>query len=123
MERCRSACLEGGRHVIRVRLGLGDDAAHPLDHSDGILSHRRLTREHDRVCAVEDGVGDVGDLRACGHGVRDHAFHHLPSARVGRLLNAELCGGVWTRGTRGAAAKGVVAEDVVVEGVVAEGVG
>jgi len=23
MERCRSACLEGGRHVIRVRLGLG----------------------------------------------------------------------------------------------------
>ena len=42
-----------------------------------MFAHRGFSGEHDRVAAVENGVGDVGGLRARGTGIVDHAFQHL----------------------------------------------
>ncbi len=45
--------------------------------SIGILARRRFRRQHDRVGAVENGGGDVGDFGAGRHRARDHRFQHL----------------------------------------------
>ena len=37
----------------------------------------RFRRQHDRVGAVENGGGDVGDFSAGRHRARDHRFQHL----------------------------------------------
>ena len=60
-----------------VLLGRLDDAGHGLDRDDGVLAHARLAREHHRVGAVEDGVGDVGGLGARRHRAVDHRLEHL----------------------------------------------
>ena len=41
------------------------------------MAGRRFRRQHDRVGAVEDGGGDVGDFGARRHRARDHRFQHL----------------------------------------------
>ena len=41
-----------------------DDAGHGLHRDDRVLADARLAGEHDRVGAVEHGVGDVGGLGA-----------------------------------------------------------
>ena len=60
-----------------VLLGRIDDARHRLHDDDRVLAHARLTREHDRVGAVQDGVGDVAGLGARGNRVVDHRLEHL----------------------------------------------
>ncbi len=38
---------------------------------------RRLTREHDGVCAVKHSIGHICHLSTCGQGVADHTLQHL----------------------------------------------
>ena len=63
--------------VVRVALHLGGDAVHRGDRLDRVGAGRRLRRQHDRVGALEDGGGDVGDLGAGRHRRGDHRFQHL----------------------------------------------
>jgi hypothetical protein len=43
----------------------------------GVVAGRRFGRQHDRIGAVEDGVGDVRNFGAGGRRRVDHRFHHL----------------------------------------------
>jgi hypothetical protein len=60
-----------------VLLGRLDDAGHRLHRDDRVVADARLAGEHDRVGAVEDGVGDVGGLGARGHRGVGHRLEHL----------------------------------------------
>ena len=63
--------------VVDVRLGLAADVSHDGDSLDGVGAGGGLAGEHDGVGAVEDGVGDVGGLRAGGAGGAGHGLEHL----------------------------------------------
>ncbi len=63
--------------VREVALRLGRDAVHHRHRGQRVRAHRRLLGQHDRVGAVEDGVGDVGDLGARRAGALDHRAQHL----------------------------------------------
>ena len=66
------------RHVVQlVALGRADDPRHRAHGLDGVLPHAGLTREHHRVRAVENGVGDVRGLGPGGGRVGDHRLQHL----------------------------------------------
>ncbi len=53
------------------------DAAHHADRSQRIAPRGAFRRQHDRVRAVINGVGDIGHLGPCRHGGGDHALQHL----------------------------------------------
>jgi hypothetical protein len=59
------------------RLGLADDAPHGVDRLDRPLADGGLARQHDRVRAVQDRVGDVGRLGARRPRGADHRLEHL----------------------------------------------
>ena len=59
--------------LFRVFAGLRHDA----DGLDGVLARGGLAGEHDGRGTVVDGVRHVGDLRAGGSRVRDHALEHF----------------------------------------------
>ena len=79
----------GGGGFQRAMLGIDNALVHRVlfrhlgnivHHRDGferIFSRRALRREHDRIGAVIDGVGDVGHLGAGRYRRGDHAFQHL----------------------------------------------
>ena len=58
-------------------LGFEHDALHHGHRLDRIFAFGRLFGEHDRVGALEDGVGDIGDFCARRDRVFDHGEHHL----------------------------------------------
>lgn len=49
-----------------------------------------LTRQHDTVGSVKDGVGDVGHLSTSGTGVVCHGLEHLGGANGGLTLDVTL---------------------------------
>ncbi len=57
------------RHAAFYR---GGDALHRGDALEGIVADRGLLGEHEDRCAVEDGVGDIGDLRHEGQRLGHH---------------------------------------------------
>ena len=63
--------------VEAVLLGGLDDPRHRAHGVDRPGADRRLAREHQRVGAVEDGVGGVGGLGARRARVLDHRLEHL----------------------------------------------
>ena len=79
--------VEGADALEPVVLGRLDDAGHGLRTvSTGSLPTLRLAGEHERVGAVEHGVGGVGGLGAGRAGVLDHRLQHLrrDDDRLGR---------------------------------------
>jgi hypothetical protein len=54
-----------------------DDPIHGLDGFHWILADGRLGREHNRVGAIPDGVGDVAGFGPGSDGLGDHRFEHL----------------------------------------------
>ena len=53
------------------------DTVENLETGAGVLAGCGFARKHDRIGALEDGIGHVGDFRAGGKGVGDHAFEHV----------------------------------------------
>ena len=66
-----------GRDVVDVCFSLLADVGHDGDGLDGVVARGGFAGEHDAVGAVEDGVGDVGGLRAGGAGRAGHGLEHL----------------------------------------------
>src|SRR5579859_3133956 len=64
-------------HIRAGRLDGRDDPTHRRDCQHRVLADARLTRQHHRVGAVDDGVRDIGRLGARGTRVRDHRLEHL----------------------------------------------
>ena len=60
-----------------ILLHLVGDAVHHFDRFDRELADSAFAGEHDGVCAIEHGGGDVGDFGARRHGRLRHAFEHL----------------------------------------------
>jgi hypothetical protein len=60
-----------------VGLDLGSDAREHAHRLHRIVAHRRFSRQHHRVRAVDDGVGHIARLRTRRAGVVHHAFQHL----------------------------------------------
>ena len=54
----------------------GDFVEH-LHAIEGVFADRGFAGEHDAVGLFVDGVGDIGDLGARGHGLGDHRFQHV----------------------------------------------
>eukprot|EP00760_Papus_ankaliazontas_P027746 PhM_4_TR3431/c0_g1_i2/m.50105 len=77
--------FDGGKNltVARRSLRLAADACHNVDDDLRVRAFRRLTRKHHTVGAVEDSVGDVGDLSARRAGVLRHRLQHLCGADDG----------------------------------------
>ena len=74
--------LRGEDGVIRIARAAaqGDAPRHTVEdfHAiDRIFSLRRLAAEHHGIGLLEDGVRHIGDFRAGGNGVRDHALEHV----------------------------------------------
>ena len=44
-----------------------------------IFSCRRLPAQHDGIRLLEDGIGDIRDLRPCRNRILNHAFKHVSS--------------------------------------------
>ena len=63
--------------VDRIAFDLLGDAVHGGDRLHRIFAGRRFRRQHDRVGALEDRGGDVGDFGARRHRRTDHRFQHL----------------------------------------------
>ena len=86
--------------VGRVALGVDRDRRHHRDRADRVGADRRLLAQHDGVGAVEDRVGDVGDLGARRARRADHRVEHLrrgddrPRVGAGRAISF-----FWTIGT------------------------
>lgn len=72
--------------------GLGEEAGlgHHLDGLDGVGSLGGLSREHDAVGSVEDGVGDIRDLGSGRSGVVSHGLEHLGRDNDGLSGNVAL---------------------------------
>ena len=71
-------CAGRGRSSLEIAgFGLADDAVHHLHGFDRVSSRSGFGGEHQRVAAVEDGVGDVGGLGAGGARILRHGFEHL----------------------------------------------
>ena len=64
----------------RIALRLLRDLSHYLDHEHGMRTHCRLARQHDRGCAVKDGIRNVRDLRTGRSRACYHRFKHLCGA-------------------------------------------
>ena len=73
--------------VVRLRLGPLGDATHRGHHQRRVVPDRGLGRQHQRVGAVEHGVGDVADL---GPGRRRRRHHRLQHLRGRDHRHAEL---------------------------------
>ena len=69
--------VDGDAAALPLRLHLAGDPVHRPHRLERVVAHRRLRREHDRVGAVEDRVGDVGRLGAGGPRRVDHRLEHL----------------------------------------------
>ena len=63
--------------VRELRLRVERDRRHHLDRLDRVGADRRLLRQHHRVGAVEDRVGDVGHFSARRPRRGDHRVQHL----------------------------------------------
>lgn len=72
-----------GSHLIEQRsignglLGNQTGLVHHLDGLNGVGSLGRLTRQHDTVSTIKDGVTDIRDLGSGGSGVVGHGIEHL----------------------------------------------
>ena len=62
----------GQRELSHVALGLDNDARHHGYRLAGIAAAGGFRREHDRIGAIEDGIGHVAGLGTCGARVLDH---------------------------------------------------
>ena len=88
MDRRRAGRCSGSRGSERMSFGLGHNAGHHLDRFAGELADRALAGKHDRVGAVEDGVGHVAGLGPRGTRVLGHGLEHL-RGRDDRLAEVE----------------------------------
>lgn len=61
--------------------------AHLADGLVGVRTLGGLTRQHDTVSTVSDGVANVANLSTSGSGVLDHALEHLGGANDGLAGN------------------------------------
>lgn len=72
-----------GSHLVEQRSVsnglLGDETGlvHHLDGLNGVGTLGGLTRQHDTVSTIENGVTDIGDLGSGGSGVVGHRVKHL----------------------------------------------
>ena len=65
---------------------------HGLHDLDRVLARRGLRRQHDRIGAFHDRVGDVADTSArVGIGVLDHGLHHLRGRDHDAIADARDC--------------------------------
>ena len=66
-------------NALFLNVGFGFDRDFRQDQhcANGIFAYGSLTRKHDSVGAIKNGVGDVGDFRACRRGVVNHRLQHL----------------------------------------------
>eukprot|EP01139_Manchomonas_bermudensis_P026266 Amastigsp_a849353_34.p2 type:complete len:364 gc:universal Amastigsp_a849353_34:418-1509(+) len=76
--------------MLEHALGLDADAGHHLNRLARVLPRRGLAREHNGVGPVEDGVGDVCCLGACGARVAYHRVKHLGGCDDGLASNIAL---------------------------------
>ncbi len=78
--------------VVELLISALSDTAHGGDGVHGIGADRAFGGEHDRRGAVEDGVGDVGDLGSGRRRRGDHGFEHLRSGDDGLAAGDALAG-------------------------------
>ena len=73
------AVMRSPSHGIGAAAALdaGGDAVEDLDAFQRVFADGGFAAEHDGVGLLENGVGDVGDFGAGGHGGFDHAFEHV----------------------------------------------
>jgi len=64
-------------HLAQVTLRFSRNGGHGAHGLHGVTSQGCLAGQHDRVGAVENGVGDVGRFRPGGPGLVGHALQHL----------------------------------------------
>ena len=69
-----------------VRLGAGDDFFHHVDALEGVEAGGGFAGEHDGIGALADGVGDVRDFGAGGHGGGDHRLEEVSGDDDGLAL-------------------------------------
>ena len=62
---------------LTVGFGEGHDAGHGAHHVMRVHANGGFPGQHDRIRAVEDGVGHVGSLGPGGTGIFDHGIQHL----------------------------------------------
>ena len=73
-------CFQNRLRCISGSAALGDAARHAVEHLhalDGIFASRCLAAQHHCIGLLEDCIGHIGNLRACRHGIFDHAFEHV----------------------------------------------
>lgn len=81
--------LDESAHLLEVGdvgdgvLGLETSLVHLLDSLRGVATLGCLTRKHNTVGTISDGVTDVADLSTGRAGVLDHGLEHLSSADDG----------------------------------------
>ena len=67
--------------IVKLRTAAAFDArGNLIEHFDalqGVFADRGLAAQHDGIRLLEDGIGDVGDFGARGHGRFNHAFQHV----------------------------------------------
>ena len=66
-----------------LRFGFDYDAGHHGDRFARIFAARSFSRKHDRIGAIENGIGNVAGFGARGPRVLDHGFQHLRSGNDG----------------------------------------
>mmetsp|Transcript_6806 Transcript_6806/g.13278 ORF Transcript_6806/g.13278 Transcript_6806/m.13278 type:complete len:375 (+) Transcript_6806:368-1492(+) len=60
-----------------------DDIRHHLHRIDGILALRGLSRKHDSICTIVDGIRNIGNLCTGWSGILSHTFQHLGGNNYG----------------------------------------
>lgn len=76
--------------VRNSNLGQQTGVGHHLDGLARVVTLGGLTRQHDTVSAVENSVGDIGNLGTSGTGVVCHGLQHLGGTDDGLALDVAL---------------------------------
>jgi len=79
-----------GGLVVDATLSLSASAAHDGDGVDRVVTVSRLTREHDGISAIKDGISNVGSLSTSRARSLDHGLKHLGGSDNGLGSNVSL---------------------------------
>jgi hypothetical protein len=81
----------GSGEILRLLLldAPGDGVEH-LHAFERVFADGGLAGEHHAVGLLVDGVGDVGDLGAAGHGLADHGLEHVRGDDDGRPIARQV---------------------------------